>query len=70
MEDKKLEIPGEAISFIVSRYLREKNTESGSLVVGIPGDAVETVLVLFFEWAKQKNMIKEDVLVLGDKFND
>lgn len=60
-----LEVPDEAISFIVSRYLNKKSVEGVPLVVGISTSDVETVLALFFEWAANKNYIKDGILILG-----
>lgn len=61
----KVEIPDEAISYIVQRYLSRKSVEGVPLVVGISTDDVEAVLSLFIEWAAHKNYVKDGILFIG-----
>ena len=65
-ETGSLIIPDEALYFIVSRYLENKN-EAGSeaVVVGIKPDTVEEVVRLFVEWASLNGYINNNMLVIG-----
>jgi hypothetical protein len=58
-------IPDQAVDFIVSRYLQERNKDDLPVVTGISTDTVETVLQLFLDWAGKRNYIKNGVLTLG-----
>jgi len=60
-----IEVPIDAVNYIVSRYLGRKSTGNLPMVVGIPSDAVESVLGLFLEWAAANNYVKDGVLTLG-----
>lgn len=62
-----IDIPDEAVSFIVSRYISKKNVDDVPLIVGISTDDVETVLGLFIEWAGTNGYIREGVLFMGEK---
>lgn len=64
-EPVQVEIPDEAIEFIVSRYLSRRSVPGVPLVVGITTDDVETVLSLFVEWAAYKKYVKDGVLFIG-----
>ena len=65
---KELNIPDEAISYIVTNYLKKKSVESVSLTVGIPSNTVEDVLTLFLQWADKKSLVEDSTLTidLGD----
>lgn len=60
----ELNIPDEAIIYIVTNYLNKKSVESVSLTVGIPSSTVEDVLSLFFQWANKKSLIEEGILTI------
>ncbi len=60
-----VEIPDEAITYIVSRYLSSKSVEGVPMVVGIASDDVEAVLGLFVEWAVSKKYVKDGILFIG-----
>lgn len=60
-----VDIPDEAITYIVNKYVSNKSTEGVPLVIGISTDDVETVLGLFLEWAAGKGYVKEGVLFVG-----
>lgn len=57
-------IPDEAITYIVSNYLKKRSVESVSLTVGIPSNTVEDILILFFQWAEKKSLVEEGVLTI------
>jgi hypothetical protein len=59
-----LSIPDDAITFIVSHYIRRKASDGSPIVVGISSDTVEGVLGLFFDWAASKDYIKDGKLVI------
>lgn len=68
MSDKlSIEIPDEAINYIVSHYLTQKNTDTGAVVVGISGEATRDILNLFLKWAEQNNFVKDGILIMGGK---
>lgn len=60
-----VEVPDQAVDYIVQKFLIRKSTEGVPLVVGISTDVVETVLGLFLEWAAQNNYIKDGVFFFG-----
>ncbi len=64
-QETKVEIPDEAIEYIVSRYLSRRSSEGVPLVVGISTDDVEAVLSLLVEWAAFRNYVKDGVLFIG-----
>ncbi len=65
-EDKvSIEIPDEAVNFIVQRYLSQRSVEGLPIVRGISTDDVEAVLGMFLEWAASRNYIKDGILILG-----
>lgn len=62
---QEIHIPDAAITYIVSRYLRDKGVEGVPVVTGIPSDAVEDVLRLFLEWATANGYVRDNMLVIG-----
>jgi hypothetical protein len=60
----KFNVPGEAVSYIVTKYLTKKSVESVSLTVGIPSNTVEDILYLFFQWAENKKLMEDNVLTM------
>lgn len=66
-KEEELYIPDEAIQYIVSRYLTNRNSDGLPLTSGINPDAVESVLELFVEWAGKNGYVKDGQLVIGNK---
>jgi Zn finger protein HypA/HybF involved in hydrogenase expression len=61
---KEFNIPDEAITFIVTNYLKKKSVESVSLTVGIPSNTVEDIITLFFQWADRKSLVEDSKLTI------
>jgi Zn finger protein HypA/HybF involved in hydrogenase expression len=57
-------VPDEAVSFIVSNYLRKKSVEAVSLTVGIPSNTVEDILLLFFQWAEKNALVEGNKITI------
>lgn len=62
-----VEIPDEAVDYIVSRFLMKKANTGESVITGISTDTVETVLSLLVDWGAATNRVKQGVLFLGGK---
>lgn len=58
-------IPDEALSYIVSHYLQEKNKDGMPIVIGISPHAVEAVLQLLIDWSAANGYVKNGILTLG-----
>jgi hypothetical protein len=64
----ELDIPDDAIYYIVSHYLQGKaSQEEVAAVIGISTQTVEDVLQLFIDWAARNNHIKDGVMTIGNK---
>jgi hypothetical protein len=64
----ELDVPDEAIYYIVSHYLQGKAAAEGvPAVIGISTQTVEDVLQLFIDWAARNNHIEDGVLTIGNK---
>ncbi len=61
----KVEIPDDAVTYIVSKYLGSKTVDGVPMVIGMSSDDVESVLGLFVEWAVSKNYVKDGILFIG-----
>jgi hypothetical protein len=61
----EVDIPDEAITYIVNKYIANKTVEGVPLVVGVSTDDVETVLGLFIEWAAGRGYVKDGILFVG-----
>lgn len=63
-EELKIEIPDEAVSYIVSRYLIRRSKDDIPITIGINTNDVEAVLQLFIDWAAENGSIEENELKL------
>lgn len=62
-----VEVPDEAIDYIVSRFLMKQAGNGESLVTGVSTDVVETVLSLLVDWAAINGQVKDGILFIGGK---
>lgn len=63
-EELKIEIPDEAVSYIVSRYLIRRSKDDIPITIGINTNDVEAVLQLFIDWAAENGSIEKNELKL------
>lgn len=58
-------IPDEALSYIVSHFLEEKNKDGMPIVIGISQHTVEAVIQLLIDWSAANGYVRNGVLTLG-----
>lgn len=64
----EIEVPAEAIYYIVSHYLQGKAESEGVPgVIGISTQTVEDVLQLLIDWAAKNNHIEDGVMTIGNE---
>lgn len=64
---KSVEIPDEALTYIVANFLRQKNKDGMPVVIGVSSHTVEAVLQLLVDWAMLNGYVKDGVMVLGNQ---
>lgn len=58
-------IPDEALTYIISNFLQEKNKGDSPVVIGVSSSTVETVLQLFIDWAAKNGYVKGGIMTIG-----
>ena len=66
-ETQEVIIPDDALRYIVSHYIQEKNKGDMPVVIGISSSTVEAVLQLLVDWAAASGYVKDGVLTLGEQ---
>jgi hypothetical protein len=63
--EAEVQIPDDAIRYIVSHYLQHKSVPGVPVVVGISIQTVEDILQLLIDWAAVSGNIEDGVVKIG-----
>lgn len=61
-KDQELEIPDEAIKFIINNYFRRTQVAGIQISVGLSHKDVESIIEFFLRWAKENGHIEDGKL--------
>jgi len=58
-------VPDEALNYIVTHFLQEKNSSDMPIVIGVSSHTVEAILQLLIDWAAGNGYVKNGIMTLG-----
>ena len=63
-KQEAVEIPDEAVMYVINNYMIKKQIEGVPIAVGIGYEAAELVIKLFLDWAEKTGRVEDKTISL------